>query len=251
MTEFASQFDIVIPLGPNDISTIQTNITYTSKNVVGYRHIYVISYDPGIVLSGCIVIQEDIFPFSKESVRKILTEATQTDSGTRTGWYLQQLLKLYAPLIIPGILANVLVIDADTFFTQPTTFFENGLPLYNLGNDCHEPYFHHMRQLHTSLIKNNPYSGICHHMMFQTNILQEMFHLVESTHHEPFYQTFFKKVRAIDVLLLGASEYEIYFHYLFIYHPNEFKIRLLKWENTQEWADAETHNYISRHWYMR
>ena len=37
------QFDIVIPLGSNDISVINIQLEYTIKNVIGYRHIYMVT----------------------------------------------------------------------------------------------------------------------------------------------------------------------------------------------------------------
>ena len=35
-------FDIVIPVGPNDKSIIEQQIKYTKKNIIGYRNIYLI-----------------------------------------------------------------------------------------------------------------------------------------------------------------------------------------------------------------
>jgi hypothetical protein len=36
-------FDIVIPLGPNDVNHIHTMIQYTKQNIIGYRkYIYCI-----------------------------------------------------------------------------------------------------------------------------------------------------------------------------------------------------------------
>jgi len=36
-------FDIVIPIGPNDITVCRNQIKYTKLNVVGYRNIYIVS----------------------------------------------------------------------------------------------------------------------------------------------------------------------------------------------------------------
>ena len=103
-------FDIVITVGPNDKDIIYKQIEFTKKNIIGYRNIYLICYDPAINIDGCITINERLFPFSLETVGNI---HGQLD---RNGWYLQQLLKLYALMIIPEILDKCLVIDSDTFF---------------------------------------------------------------------------------------------------------------------------------------
>ena len=56
-------FDIVIPVGPNDEYIIEKQIKFTKKNIIGYRNIYLICYKPSINISGCITIDENIFPF--------------------------------------------------------------------------------------------------------------------------------------------------------------------------------------------
>ena len=154
-------FDIVIPVGPNDKDSIYSQIEFTKKNIIGYRNIYLICYDPEIVIDGCITINENIFPFSLESVSNVHGQLN------RNGWYLQQLLKLYALLIIPDILDKCLIIDSDTYFLKPTEFIKNNKCLYNFGTEYHPPYFIHMSKLDEDLTKlYENISGICHHMMF-------------------------------------------------------------------------------------
>ena len=36
-------FDIVIPVGPNDISQLERNLKYTRQNIKGYRNIYIVT----------------------------------------------------------------------------------------------------------------------------------------------------------------------------------------------------------------
>ena len=142
------EFDIVIPVGPNDKDIVEIQLEYTKKNVIGYRKIFLISYDPSINFQGCITIDEKSFPFTINTVAKFHGKLN------RNGWYLQQLLKLYAGIVIPGILDRYLVIDSDTFFLKPTTFIENDKCLYNYGTEYHEGYFQHISRLNKD-IKNN------------------------------------------------------------------------------------------------
>ena len=79
-------FDIVIPIGPNDKSIIEQQIKYTKKNIIGYRNIYLISYDSSIKIDGCITINENMFPFNIETVAKYHGKLK------RNGWYLQQFI---------------------------------------------------------------------------------------------------------------------------------------------------------------
>lgn len=237
-----SLFDIVIPVGPNEKEVIQQQTKYTKENIIGYRNIYLVCYDPSIVVDGCITISETIFPFSMNTVEKYHGKLE------RNGWYLQQLLKLYAGRVIPGILDKYLVIDSDTFFLKPTTFVQNGKCLYNYGTEYHVPYFIHMQKLDKDLIKmDSNKSGICHHMIFETKFINEIFEKIEKQHSDSFYNIFLKMVT--EKSGSGASEYEIYFNYMLRFHEDKIILRKLNWKNTGR-IDLQ-YDYISFHWYMR
>jgi len=239
-------FDIVIPVGPNDINIINQQIEYTKTNIIGYRNIYLISFDKTLVINGCITVPETIFPFSLTTVSQI------HGKNQRNGWYLQQLLKLYAGIVIPNILEKYLVIDSDTFFLKPTTFIENNKCLYNYGSEYHLPYFEHMSRLDNKLIKQIPdKSGICHHMIFETKFILEIIKKIEQNHKDRFYNIFLKSVSQKDILYSGASEYEIYFNYMLVNHPSEIEIRSLNWINSSSLITNSDYDYISIHWYRR
>ena len=236
-------FDIVIPIGPNDIDVVKTQLEYTKKNIVGYRNIYIICYDETLQIDGCISIPEKIFPFSIETV------AEYHGKLDRNGWYLQQLLKLYAGLVIPDILDKYLVLDSDTFFLKPTLFYKEGKCLYNYGVEYHMPYFNHMNRLHEDLKKYVNKSGICHHMMFETKYIKEMIDMIEKKHNDFFYNVFLLNV--VDINGSGASEYEMYFNYMLFKHPTKIAIRELKWKNANTLLLDSDYDYISYHWHMR
>ena len=182
-------FDIVIPLGPNDIQFIDNIIIHCKQNIINYRNIYVITNIKHININDCIIIDENSFPFKCSDINI---------SPARDGWYFQQLLKLYASFVIPELTDDYLIIDADTYFLKPTSFIENGVYLFNPGTEHHPPYFNHMKKLHPSLIRKiNHYSGICHHMIFNKQILLELFNMVssyESNNNQEFWKIFLKYV---------------------------------------------------------
>jgi Family of unknown function (DUF6492) len=242
-------FDIVIPVGPDDIEFLDVMLNCTKKNVIGYRNIYVIPYDPNIKRDDCIIINENIFPFNKSTLGEY------TNDSPRTPWYLQQLLKLYAGFCIPDILNNYLVIDADTFFMNPTTFFDGDIPLYNFSVENHIPYFDHMKLLHPSLKKHTEHSGICHHMVFQRNIVRQLFDMVEEYTKDVFWKSFMKCLDKEKMPGSGASEYEIYFNYLLIHHSDKIKLRELKWMNSYSVIYGVNYdpnlNYVCCHIYHR
>lgn len=240
-------FDIVVAVGPNDKDIVSKQVQFTQMNVVGYRNIYLIPYDATFTLPGTITIPETMFPFSMDTFKRFHPDATK-----RAGWYLQQLFKMYAGFVIPGILDAYLVIDADTFFFQPIAFMEdNAVALFNYSSECHLPYLEHLNKMHPTLFRMDSHkSGICHHMMFRTKFLTELFHMIESHHSCLFYEAFFKCIR--DAQKSGASEYEIYFNFMLKYHPQDIRIRKLLWKNeTSLDAIDKTYDYFSYHTYLR
>jgi hypothetical protein len=258
MTEM---FDIVIPVGPDDVTQVNKQLEFTKKNVIGFRNIFLLSFDPNIVIDKMderiTIIDESIFPFQLSDVMKV------HGPFKRNGWYLQQLLKLYAGMVIPGILSRYLVIDCDAFLLKKIEFVntENNIPLYATGIENHGPYFDHMKRLHPFLEKQiHNASGICHHMIFETNYVKELIELVETYHdNQPFWIIFLAMVDGQLTGLhspwhaSGASEYEIYFNYMLTFHGDKIQIRELKWKNCSEilFNDYNDYDYVACHYYMR
>lgn len=240
----SSEFDVVVLAGPNDFEVIDKTIKYNQINVIGYRNFYVITPSPEKVkIEGIIVINEDIFPFNiHKDFEKIPSE--------RRGWYLQQLIKLYASYCVPGILDKYLIIDADTAFVKPIQFIdENGKYLYSTSSQNHFPYFEHMKRMHTDFEKTHEESGICHHMFFEQNSVTEMFKMVETRHNKEFWKVFIESVD--NSSSSGASEYEIYFNFIVKYKKDDIVLRKLKALDVSSFDFPDDIDVISVHWYGR
>jgi len=126
-------------------------------------------------------------------------------------------------------------------------------------NENHKPYFEHMLRLHPEFEKVSPYSGISHHMVFETKFIKEIMDIVEKRYeNKDFWKIFLEQVD-IDLRNItpypksGASEYEFYFNYIIKYHPNEIKIRILKRRDVSEMLDGNDNDYqyVSCHYRMR
>lgn len=238
-------FDIVIPVGPNDMNVVEEQVKYTKNNVIGARNIYLIC-KKDLNIEGTTTILEKDFPFDVETVRKYHGKTVKNH------WYYQQLLKLYSWKVIPDILDRFLVIDCDTFFIKPTRFLKEGKCLYNYSNEYHTPYFDHMKSLDPvfeKMFKNK--SGICHHMLFEVKYVKEIFELIEKRHNIEFYHAFLKCVIPEEFATSGASEYEIYFNYMFKKHPEKVEIRQLKWTDSGKIILNRNYDYVSCHWFYR
>ncbi len=243
-------FDIIICLGPNDIDVINESILYTKKNIIGYRNIYIISFDNSINVDGAITIDENIFPFN------INTLIDMFGSNNRNGWYLQQLLKLYAGQIIPGILDKYLILDSDTFFLKPTEFItEDNKIFLTTGKEFHSPYFRQMNKLDSSLKKIHPLSGISHHSFFITKYIKELMKLVENNYENnyPFWKICLDTIDKESYHRSAFSEYEIYFTYMNLYHEDKIQLRQLKWENrgSLDIDNKNDNDFVCLHYYVR
>ena len=247
--EINDLFDIVTCVGPNDTNILEQQINYTKKNIIGYRNIYLVCSNPNIDISGTIIIDEKMFPFKIHDIANIFGK------NSKNGWYLQQLLKIYAGNIIPGILKKYLVIDCDTHFLKPTNFITDSKGIFTVGTEYHTPYFLHMNRLHHSLKKSHPFSGISHHMFFHTDRVNDLIKLVEDnfSNEKSFWKIFLENVDIDKNETSCASEYEMYFTYMYLYHQNDIVIRQLKWENRDSLQDnnANNNDFVSIHWYMR
>lgn len=242
-------FDIVIPVGPNDLSIISSTIQYTQANVLNYRNIYLVSKHE-IKLNGCIYVSEDQFPIQFEDVQKM------SDFRDRVGWYYQQIIKLYAGRCIPDILENYLVLDSDVYVLKPTAFMKYNVPFFATGTEYNSLYFEHMSRLHPELKRQMNASGICHHMMFTKTYLEELFKLVEDysskeMEYRPFWKIFLEEVSQ-PIPPAGASEYEIYFNFMIKYHRLNMHIRNLSWLDCGSLSYAQPHHdYVAVHHWRR
>jgi len=240
-------FDIVICVGPNDNDVVEKNVYYCKQNIVEHRNIYLVCSNPNINIDGAITIDEKIFPFNINDVENFIGKRQ------RCGWYLQQLLKIYSGKTITGILESYLIIDCDTFFLKPTRFItDDNKFILTTGTEYHRPYFTHMNKLHPSLSKIHPLSGISHHTMFNTILVQEMIDMIENhNQNKSFWKLYLENISPVDYDLSGAAENEMYFTYLYVYHKDKIQLRTLKWINTDKIILNGDHDFISYHWYLR
>lgn len=248
---YIEMYDIVLPLGPKDVEIFLKQVEYTKRNCIGHRNIYVVAALSleAMVKSvlNVIYINEEIFPFKLD----LLHTYAGSPESKRNGWYFQQLVKLYAGSILPGILDRWLVVDIDTFFLKPVKFIENNMCLYATGIEHHHPYFIHMATLIPGLSRVNLMSGICHHMIFEQKFVQEIIDKTEQRLNLPFWQAFISVIHPHEYPASGASEYELYFNYILKYHSDSIRIRPLQWKNVRTLDLESNYDYISYHYYIR
>jgi len=253
--------DVVIPTCSKDLEILNLCIRGVKENCKNVRRIIVVS--PEHVTNEAEWFDEKNYPFTKQEIALYLNHMNQSaadrflrESG-RVGWYYQQLLKLYAAYVIPGIASNVLIVDSDTVFLRPVEFISpEGGGYFATGREYHQPYFAHAARFLPGLVRVYPdKSGVVHHMLFQRPILDELFDAVEDYHQVDLWKAFCYCVDLKHLGTSGASEYEIYFNFA-LSHSDEVSIRELKWKNSGYPGSINEHrregyDYVSYHSYLR
>lgn len=259
----AQIIDVIIPCTCKDLPTLELAILGIRENCQQIGRIIVVSDQRYTDLAEWF--DESLYPFSKKQIAYELWKQNQeladyhmNHGGTKwVGWYYQQLLKFYAPFVIPSISSNILILDADTVFLNSVEFLDSeSHGLYNISGEWHQAYYDHANRLIPGLTRSEgSHSGVCHHMLFQKSVLEEIFSNVEKIHGQAFWQAFCKCVDLNWIYSAGASEYEIYFHYG-LRNTNQIVIRPLLWCNASDLKEMENlkksgYHYGSFHEHMR
>lgn len=266
--------DVVIPCHPKDLRTLELVIDGIKKHGKDIARIIVVS--DTVLTQNAEYFDQKKYPFSKYDIAlaifrgdKEQADAYVQQSNNKIGWVYQQLLKLYAVFVIPNISDNILMLDADTIFLRDINFIETinnqDYALYNTGIEFHKSYFEHAQRLLPGFSKVFPeYSGICHHMLMQRYILQDLFREIQNYHAQESREVWEIICSCIDInVLLTApsccfSEYELYFNFVFSRLYNVI-VRPLKWQNfyyelkkLSRWLETNKEkqfDYISCHVY--
>jgi hypothetical protein len=223
MTE-VPEFDAVIPYHEKDAAILPYCILGLRKNTRGLRTIYVVSKEEPEDLEDATWVPESAFPFTLDDVKSIILS-----TNGRHGWYYQQLLKFYAPFVIQGLRPTFLIPDSDVVFLRPIEFFREGKVLVDYGGMYVPEYFDHMhRLLPTEFEFTIKESGTTDVMMYQTDLLQDLFRRVEAKHGCPMWKALLLCVDPTRYNKSGMSEQDIYFHFVLNVHPGRYELRLLQ-----------------------
>ncbi len=244
--------DVVIPAVDKDLETLEYCIEGIRKNGENIRRIIVVS--PTRLTNKAEWFDEKNYPFHFSSIAQEMAHGNQKEADAilqrkyKMGWVLQQLLKLYAPLVIPNISSNVLVLDSDAVFLNPVRFVDSsGQGIFHPGSEFHPPYFSHMERLLPGLRRvYSNYSGISHHMLLQRAVIQDLFQMIESSHGMDAWKAICRCVNREEAYAPWLSEYEIYFNFALL-KTNQMQIEPLKWSNISDFYNSAKYQQNGYH----
>lgn len=237
--------DVVIPCAPKDVVTLEMCIDGIRENGINIRRVIVVSKER--LTNSAEWFDESKYPFN---FRLIALEIFDGDAkkadkylktpGMRIGWVFQQLLKLYAINVIPDISSNVLILDSDVIFLNPTKFMNEAVePFFNTSKEKWTPYFIFGERLINGWKRVYPkISGVCHYMLFQKEILDDMFAKISLQHNVEPWKAICRCIDKKELRIACMSEYELYFNYALL-RTEQAHLRPIKWVNLGPWDNIE------------
>ena len=188
--------------------------------IVPHRHLESCKSLVGNIHPTLSILDEETY------LEKETFEMLSNSFGDRTGWALQQILKILH--VSKSTSDAVLVVDADTVLLSERNWTdENGKQLLTPTWEFNLPYYRFLKEL--GIGNEAPkYTFVSHHMLMQPIIMNEILQFLNWSN----------KSALVNALLLRSDfnlaspfsiDYELYAQYFVNFHPD--KIRLEKWAN--------------------
>ncbi len=227
-------YDIVIPIGPNDGAIAEKCIEHVFC-YFSFRKLFVISSEKTFRRlaidtnkTRVVFINEDklIPEITLQHVREYCRIFFSDEP--RGGWFFQQFLKIGVAEFY-DIAPHYLIWDADTIPLKELHFFDkSGKVLITTQSENHTPYFNTMQKI-WGIEKQVNYSFITEHFMVTSSIMKELIQKIRGNNNfeKNWVETILLSVDKNDYYS-GFSEYETYGNYLAKYYPESFAVRKLK-----------------------
>ncbi|ANE46232.1 hypothetical protein SY83_08060 [Paenibacillus swuensis] len=215
------KIDVFIPAIEKDLGTLPYVIDSLRKYV---RHplgtIYIVSPESSKIRRMCarkscnFVHEGTVLPISKKDIHY------RSARWDRSGWLLQQLLKLSGDRVCTA--SHYLVIDADTILIRPHTFKSDGKTVFYYRKWSQPEYFRTHRKLMGTSAKA-PHSFVAHYMLFERAKVAALKKRIEARHGMPWYRAI---LRSIDrTQQFGFSEFETYGNVFHAQDPGGIRFR--------------------------
>lgn len=168
-----------------------------------------------------LVSEETVLPqWPLQRVRSLLPRHPE-----RSGWYLQQFLKLGFGQF--SQLPKYVIWDADTVMLQPPTLIRNGKFVFNTAREYHLPYFATFRRL----LGRDPTlrrSAISQYMLIESDICQRLQQEICTIGaHTDWIETLLASLPGDSIS--EFSEYETYANYVAQILPDKVELQEVNW----------------------
>lgn len=228
------KFNIIIPAAYKDFRFLTKTICYVAENINPQKIFVVLDmrlscYVPKVIVNDArvtLVDENQLVPgVSFSSIRTLLSNHGLP--VRRTGWFLQQFLKLGFCKSELCDTEYFLTWDADTLPLRKLNFFlEDGSPIFTKKKEHNQAYFDTLAKLMT-LPRLADFSYIAEHMMFHKDILNEMLAEIEKSdvEGETWYEKIVNATNPDDIN--SFSEFETYGNYCLNHYPLKYQTQTL------------------------
>lgn len=222
-------YSLIIVVAPSDTKTLIYSLPFLVKylsikniKIIGNKKVYDIlsinnvwSADERIGF----IDEDDILKLSdvQETIKKITKDER---SYQRSGWYLQQFIKMKYAFLCED--EYYVVWDADTIPLQKKEFFEEEKPVFYMKDEYNAAYFETMNKLAFGLMKIEEKSFIAEHMIISSKIMKTMIKEIEGINVRgiEFWEKILYCINPKDIKYSGFSEFETYGNYCMLHYPD-------------------------------
>lgn len=168
-------YDLVMMVTPNSFPLCKRTVEYVYKNIKPKRIVLIGNRKvKDLVDFDCIFIDEDklLDGLSFANVQKVLLD--RIGDAKRTGWYLQQFLKMGYALQCKD--EAYIVWDSDTIPLKTINYFDNNKYKFFTKTEYHKPYFETIEKILDKKITrwNKEVSFISENMIFDVAIMRSL-----------------------------------------------------------------------------
>jgi Family of unknown function (DUF6492) len=220
----AIEVEVVIPAVEKDLETLPYAIEGVRKNLQHpIKRIWVVAPDCPSVrqiserLGVCFIDEAKVAPLRRDEIHYVVA------GKDRSGWLLQQLIKLNADCIVET--DHLLVLDADTVLIRPCRLEIGGRSVLYAADEYHRPYY----EAYERLLGKRPgslLSFVCHYMLFERSVLSRLRDAIERRSGKPWAAAIAGTIDKNEAS--GFSEYETYGNFYYELSPGTLLRRYSK-----------------------
>lgn len=231
------KMNLIIPISSIDFEKVKVNYKFYKKYIFGINNLVFIGNEEveKLINESHSIFEKTKFINEKslidvDRIKKLIEKRNQK-AIKRSGWYIQQFLKMqYCKLCKDKY---YLIWDCDTIPIKKVNMFNNDRkPYFDVKEEYNKPYFITMEKLLPELGKKYNYSFISEHMLIRTKIMKNLINRIENNiniYGDKWYEKIINSINIDDLPNSGFSEFETYGTFANVHYNDSYKIR--KWKS--------------------
>lgn len=231
------KMNLIIPISSIDFEKVKVNYKFYKKYIFGINNLVFIGNEEveKLINESHSIFEKTKFINEKslidvDRIKKLIEKRNQ-NAIKRSGWYIQQFLKMqYCKLCKDKY---YLIWDCDTIPIKKVNMFNNDRkPYFDVKEEYNKPYFITMEKLLPELGKKYNYSFISEHMLIRTKIMKNLINRIENNiniYGDKWYEKIINSINIDDLPNSGFSEFETYGTFANVHYNDSYKIR--KWKS--------------------